>query len=78
MMPVDLQEAIEKSDIDTVEAYYLYSVDYHGGQSSDEYKWLSFILNSGYKPSRDLTIENASEIVKNKYNEICYREGNVL
>jgi len=71
--PPDLLEAIATADFDLLEAYYLYCTFYHGGQFSDEYRWLSHLLLSGFKIAPNRTIENASEEVKDKYNMLCWR-----
>lgn len=72
-IPPDLLEAIEQADFDMLEAYYFYCSFYHSGQWTDEYRWLSHLLLSGYKPSSNATIETASESVKEKYNLLCNR-----
>jgi hypothetical protein len=72
-MPPDMLEAIRDADFDMLEAYYLYCSFYHGGQWTDEYKWLSHLTSSGFKISPLRTIENASEEVKALYNMLCWR-----
>jgi len=55
---------------DICEAYYIYAMEYHGGQWSDLYSVMGRILNLGFRLSRlikcrnDLT-DNGKEIYDN-------------
>ena len=46
---------------DIVEAYYVYSRDYHEGQNSLEYQWLSRIKNMGFRPAPGLYYESLTD-----------------
>lgn len=55
---------------DIVEAYYLYARDYHGGQNSQEYQWLSRIKALDFIPARNLRYESLTLNGKAIYNNL--------
>lgn len=57
---------------DIVEAYYLYFVDYHGGQWSREYARLSRMTRY-FKPRQSLSYDTLSENAQEIYNSLAVK-----
>ena len=55
---------------DIVEAYHLYARDYHTGQGSIEYQWLSRISLMGFKPSATLCYDSLTDNGKAIYDRL--------
>lgn len=61
---------MEFNRFDICEAYYVYARDYHGGQGSQEYQWLSRLVLMGFKPTDGLYYESLTDNGKAIYNHL--------
>lgn len=60
---------------DICEAYYVYAMLWHGGQSSEEYKIFGRLVNIGFRPSPLLSgPEKLSENGLEIYNNLIAKE----
>lgn len=61
-IPEELILAVQTSDIDIASAYYMVAMQYHSGQFSDMYKWLSYLVQNQFKPSVAVEFARLDEV----------------
>lgn len=72
-LPEALVAAVAEGDLATQHAYYMVAMQWHSGQGSAMYGWLSYLSQHKYWPPTDVEFVRLSRLDKNivdKYEEV--------
>ena len=60
---------------DICEAWYVFSVLWHGGAADPIYSYVGRLHNMGFKPAANLGLDTLSENGTEIYRQLCRRHG---